>query len=715
MLSVRWSYVILGILSDSPCDGNLLASHPSYTYTEGMQSDTLRFRTPLAQPRFLPMSRAEMHAIGWDALDVLLISGDAYVDHPTFAAALLGRWLVAHGYRTGIVAQPRWNTPEDVLCMGRPRLFAGIAAGAIDSMLAHYTAFRKKRHDDAYTPGGKAGARPNRAVIVYTNLLRQAFAGLPVVIGGIEASLRRATHYDFWTDSLRRSILLDAKADLLVYGMGEYALREAAARYDAAMNEGGAATAAEALHGIGGTAWVGTESDMPEGASIMRLPSHEDISADVRLLMEATLQQERHVHRGDAWAIQPVGNRAVIMAPPAPPMSPEDLDRLYALPFTREAHPSYRETVPAADMIRTSITTHRGCGGGCSFCSLALHQGRRIASRSRDSVLAEARDLAAAARKGVSISDVGGPSANMWQARCTLNPAKCRRASCMFPSVCKGFAVDQRKAVRLLWEVRDTPGVRNVRVASGVRFDLALREGEALRAYTMEFTGGQLKVAPEHICDEVLEYMRKPGLPVFEKFLEAFAAFSDEAGKEQYVVPYLLSAFPGCTDDHMRTLSRWLQARGWSPQQVQCFIPTPGTVATAMYAAGIDPEGNPIPVARTDAERLRQHGILMPDTGRPPSRDADNRRRGDARQSETGRGKAGTRDGRPHRSDRDTGNANRHDGGRSDRRGGRRDEDRPDRGRRNGARPDGGANRGGADAEERREGRKGGSKRPPRR
>lgn len=388
---------------------------------------------------------------------------------------------------------------------------------------------------------------------------------------------------------------------------------------------------------------------------------------------------------------------------------------MYALPFTREAHPSYRETVPAADMIRTSITTHRGCGGGCSFCSLALHQGRRIASRSRDSVLAEARDLAAAARKGVSISDVGGPSANMWQARCTLNPAKCRRASCMFPSVCKGFAVDQRKAVRLLREVRDTPGVRNVRVASGVRFDLALREGEALRAYTMEFTGGQLKVAPEHICDEVLEYMRKPGLPVFEKFLEAFAAFSDEAGKEQYVVPYLLSAFPGCTDDHMRTLSRWLQARGWSPQQVQCFIPTPGTVATAMYAAGIDPEGNPIPVARTDAERLRQHGILMPDTGRPPSRDADNRRRGDARQSETGRGKAGTRDGRPHRSDRDTGNANRHDGGRSDRRGGRRDEDRPDRGRRNGARPDGGANRGRADAEERREGRKGGSKRPPRR
>lgn len=608
------------------------------------------------------MTKEEMRALGWKELDVLLISGDAYVDHPTFAAALLGRWLVAHGYRTGIIAQPRWDDTSDVLRMGRPRLFAGVAAGAIDSMLAHYTAFRKKRHDDAYTPGGRAGARPNRAVIVYANLLRQAFAGLPVIIGGIEASLRRATHYDFWTDALRRSILLDAKADLLIYGMGEYALRDAAARYDEALADGGTGTAADILRGIAGTASTGRDEDIPQGVPLMRLPAHEDITGDVKLLMQATLMQEQHVHRGDAWAVQPVGGRNILFSPPAPPMSPEDLDTLYALPFTRQAHPSYREAVPAAEMIRSSITTHRGCGGGCSFCSLALHQGRRIASRSRASVLAEARELAATSKRGVSISDVGGPSANMWRARCTLDPARCRRASCMFPNICRGFSVDQREAVSLLREVGETPGVRNVRVASGVRFDLALREEEALRAYTMEFTGGQLKVAPEHICDNVLTLMRKPGLPVFERFLKAFASFSEEAGKEQYVVPYLLSAFPGCTDDDMRTLARWLRARGWSPQQVQCFIPTPGTVATAMYASGIDQEGNPVRVARADAERLRQHAILMPETGRRPDAPDGARRTPHWRQDGRGEDREGPRGDRPR------------DDGRGSRSGDRRQE-----------------------------------------
>lgn len=598
---------------------------------------------PLPQPGFLPTTLAEMRHLGWDRLDVLLVSGDAYVDHPTFAVALLGRWLVAHGFRVGVVPQPRWDAPDDVARMGRPRLFTGISAGALDSMLAHYTAFRKKRHDDAFTPGGRAGARPNRAAIVYANLARQAFPGLPVVLGGIEASLRRVSHYDFWTDALRRPILMDAKADLLVWGMGERALLDVARALDKAADAAAAGGGDAALlplarifDGIPGTARMGRVAEWnahgsdarPAGrhaAPLVRLPSHAAIAADPRLLMRATLLLERHVQQGDARAMQPVDDtsdpavaRAVLLAPPALPLSQPEMDALYALPFARRTHPSHGEPVPAEEMIRTSITTHRGCGGGCSFCSLALHQGRRIASRSRASVLDEARRLNDMQRFSGSISDVGGPSANMWNARCTLDPARCGRASCMHPRVCPGFAVDQTGTVELLRAVRAVPGVRHVRVASGVRFDLALRDENALRAYTTEFTGGQLKVAPEHICDSVLDLMRKPGLAVFERFLDAFAAHSAAAGKEQYVVPYLLSAFPGCTDDHMRSLARWLAARGWSPRQVQCFIPTPGTVATAMFFAGIDPEGAPVPVARTDAARLRQHRILIPDFGLPP-------------------------------------------------------------------------------------------------
>ncbi|MFV0348103.1 MAG: YgiQ family radical SAM protein [Halodesulfovibrio sp.] len=591
-------------------------------------------RTPLPQPPFLPMSRKEMDALGWDELDVLIVSGDGYVDHPSFAAALLGRWLVDHGYRTGIVAQPRWDTTEDVARMGRPALFTAVSAGAIDSMLAHYTAFRKKRHDDAYTPGGKAGARPNRAAIAYTSLVRQAFPGMGVVIGGIEASLRRITHYDFWTDKLRRPILLDSKADCLVYGMGESALLEIAKAMDAHGGHSGIPLR-ELVIGIPGTAVMGRgpaesiapeagipkpvtglSSDMPEDAPAYLLPSHESMETQPELLMSATLTLERHVHQAHSWAVQPVAGRAVLIAPPATPLPEEDMDRLYALPFARKAHPSYMEAIPADSMICTSITTHRGCGGGCSFCSLALHQGRRIASRSRSSVMDEVRTMAEAKRFNGSISDVGGPSANMWQAECAADPAKCTRASCMHPKICPQFRVDQTETVNMLRRIRDEKGIKHVRVASGVRFDLAQQDDTALRAYTMEFTGGQLKVAPEHICDNVLDLMRKPGLPVFEAFLEAFERYSDKAGKEQYVIPYLMSGFPGCSDEDMRRLGDWLNRRGWKPQQVQCFIPTPGTVATAMFYAGIAPDGRAIVVARTDAERLRQHHILMPEMGR---------------------------------------------------------------------------------------------------
>ena len=593
----------------------------------GRRDDAARDPWVDGQPRFLPMSRAEMQALGWEELDVLLVNGDAYVDHPAFGPVLLGRWLVAHGFRVGIVAQPRWQTPDDLLVMGRPRLFVGVSAGALDSMLAHYTAFRKKRHDDAYTPGGKAGARPNRACLVYANLARQAFPGLPVILGGIEASLRRTTHYDFWTDSLRRPILLDAKADLLIYGMGELAILECARRL----------AADKSLHGIDGTAWLAkvdehnVPEDLPEqwlDLPRMQLPAHEAVQADATELLRLTRMLEQQVHRQNAWAQQMVGGRALVLAPPARPLDTGEMDRLYALPYARAAHPRYRLPIPADEMLRTSITSHRGCGGGCSFCSLALHQGRRISSRSQASILAEARQLVARSRHGqVAISDVGGPTANMWQAHCALDAAtaarpssRCRRSSCCYPTVCKSFITPQMQHVGLLREVAALPGVRQVRVASGVRADLALNDPEALAAYTGEFTGGQLKVAPEHCAARVLDMMRKPGMEVFEAFLQSFMEQSRRAGREQYVVPYLMSAFPGCTDEDMHELARWLQQRHWSPQQTQCFIPTPGSIATAMYYCGRNEDGEEIYVARSDADRLRQHRILMPDFGRMPER-----------------------------------------------------------------------------------------------
>ncbi len=572
---------------------------------------------PLAQPPFLPMSQEEMHALGWDALDILFITGDAYVDHPAFGVALLGRWLVAHGFRVGICAQPQWENTEDIERMGRPKLFAGITAGALDSMLAHYTAFRKKRHDDSYTPGGQAGARPNRASIVYANLARRAFPGLPLILGGIEASLRRMSHYDFWSDSLRRSLLLDAKAHMLVYGMGERAILDIARH----------CADGHALEYINGTTWMQKIEDVRYDVEYIDLPSHEDMLADASLLMDITLLMEKHVHAGSqecqkqatAHLRQRHQNRELLMAPPALPLSQEEMDVLYALPFQRAAHPSYTAPIPAEEMLRTSITSHRGCGGGCAFCSLALHQGRRISSRSGDSLRQEAVNMTK--KKGFhgSISDVGGPTANMWQGQCT-STKPCTRHSCCHPKVCPFFKTPQMNHVNLLRSIKDISGIKHVRVASGIRADIAMHEPKAIHAYTEEFTGGQLKIAPEHSAPEVLNLMRKPPLHVFEIFLQAFQKHCQKVGREQYVVPYLMSAYPGCSNEDMKHLAAWLEERHWKPQQVQCFIPTPGTVATAMFYTGLDAQKEPIYVARTDAARLHQHRILMPNMGRPPEK-----------------------------------------------------------------------------------------------
>ncbi len=603
----------------------------------------------IPQPAMLPMTPAEMTRLGWKQLDILLVSGDAYVDHPSFGAALLGRWLVRHGYRVGIVAQPRWDTPDDVARMGRPRLFAGVTAGCLDSMLAHYTAFRKKRSDDAYTPGGLAGNRPNRATIAYTNAVRRAFPGLPVVLGGIEASLRRISHYDFWSDAVRRSVLLDSKASAILYGMAEVSLLALADGLSALGDvPPDAKTLRRILAQVPGAVFAGSFDDIPADSSsdglmdvpaeaasaeaadgpvggpsaskVLMLPSHEAIVADPRQLLLATRLLEQQVHQDTRYAVQPSGDRLLVLTPPGPGLDTSGLDLLAGLPFSREPHPSYTEAIPAAAMIHSSVTTHRGCAGGCSFCTLALHQGRRIRSRSRASILAEVECMAGVKGFTGSISDVGGPSANMWGGRCAADPACCERPSCLAPGRCKHFLVDQQAFVQLLRAVSRIPAVRHVRVASGWRMDLGLADKDALGVMVREFVGGQAKVAPEHMAAHVLRLMRKPPFAAFEEFLRLFACESAKAGKEQYVVPYLMSAAPGCTDEDMRQLAQWLGALGWKPSQVQCFIPLPGTAAAAMYHACADMDGKPIHVAKTDAERLRQHGVLVPTAGRGPEK-----------------------------------------------------------------------------------------------
>jgi uncharacterized radical SAM protein YgiQ len=562
----------------------------------------------LSQPDFLPMTRKEIEILGWDEIDVLLISGDAYVDHPAFGTALIGRWLVENGYKTGIVSQPDWKNTQSLKVMGRPKLFAGVTSGALDSMLAHYTAFRKKRNNDPYSAGGMAGARPNRACIVYTSLIKQAFKGLPVALGGIEASLRRASHYDFWEDKLRRSILLESKADIIVYGMGERAVLEIAHRIHSGKKQNNPAS----LQGIPGTVYAPkkTNADSETKNLIKILPSHEDILSDPQKLMGATLALESQVNTGSGTLIQESGGRKVVIEQPAKPLLEKEIDALYALPFKREPHPLYKNSVPALDMIKWSVTSHRGCGGGCAFCSLSLHQGRTIQSRSEKSILDEIKSISKMNDFRGSISDIGGPTANMWGSKCSADPSGCKRKSCLTPKICKNFKDGQDSLRLMLIRAKDIDSIKHIRVASGIRHDLALHNKKYLDILVSDFTGGQLKTAPEHITDDVLKLMRKPTFSVFEKFMDKFSELSKKSNKRQYLVSYFISAFPGTTEKDMEKLSNWLNKQNWKPQQIQCFIPTPATVASAMYYTRTDTKGRKIHVAKTDRERLIQHHIL---------------------------------------------------------------------------------------------------------
>jgi uncharacterized radical SAM protein YgiQ len=604
---------------------------------------------------------AEVRDRGWDAVDVVFVTGDAYVDHPSFAAAILHRVLERAGFRVAILSQPDWRSCEPWRQFGRPRLFFAVSAGNMDSMINHYTANKKVRNDDAYSPGGRIGLRPDRATLVYCQRAREAFPGVPVIAGGVEASLRRLAHYDYWSDSVKRSIVLDSKADLIVYGMGEQNVVEIARRLAAGQTvrdlrdlrgvtyalgaretdesrgllsrdpKGSAAAAGNHTTAGNPTTVSGTQAVLYgeetqsaahpfgsrlHGFDIELVPSFESVRDDKLAFAEAT----RIIHTNTnpfnaAVLVQFHDRQAVVQNPPAFPLSQEAMDAIYDLPFTRRPHPGYSEPIPAHEMIKDSVTIMRGCFGGCTFCSITAHQGRIIQSRSPESVLREVTKLAADPEfKGV-ISDIGGATANMYRMRCTRPEveAKCKRLSCVHPTICKLLGTDHGPVIELMKEVRRQPGVRKVFVSSGIRMDLAQLSPEYVRELATHHTGGRLKVAPEHTSPKVLELMKKPSIDNFGTFAEQFHAASAEAGKpRQQIIPYFIASHPGSDLDAMIDLALYLKRNGYRPDQVQDFIPAPLDIATCAYYTGIDPfTKKPVQTARNLHDRKLQRALMQ--------------------------------------------------------------------------------------------------------
>ncbi len=561
----------------------------------------------------LPMTRAEMAARGWDQVDIVFVTGDAYVDHPSFAMAILGRVLEAAGFRVAILSQPDWHSCTPWRQFGRPRLFFAISAGNMDSLINHYTANRKLRNDDAYSPGGRIGLRPDRATLPYCHRAREAFAGVPIIAGGVEASLRRLAHYDYWSDTVRRSIVLDAKADLVVYGMGEKVIVEIARRLAA----GQTVRDLRDLRGI--TYAQGASETPPEGAcgkEVLHLPTYEQVKTDKMAFAEAT----RVIHiNTNPFNAQPLlqyhDRQAVIVNPPALPISEAEMDHIYDLPYTRRPHPSYTEPIPAYEMIKDSVTIMRGCFGGCTFCSITTHEGRIIQSRSQESVLKEVRKMAANPDFSGIISDIGGPTANMYQMRCTRPEveAKCKRLSCVYPSICKLLGTDHGPLVELMRQTRSEPGIRKVLVASGVRMDLAQLSAEYMKELATHHVGGRLKVAPEHTDPAVLATMKKPPIDNFSTFAADFQKASQAAGKpKQSLVPYFIASHPGSDLHSMIDLALFLKRNGYRPDQVQDFIPAPFDIATCMYYTGVDPfTKQKVHVARNLRDRKLQRALMQ--------------------------------------------------------------------------------------------------------
>ena len=597
-----------------------------------------KFQNRVTKPApFLPMTRAEMNQLGWDSCDVIVVTGDAYVDHPSFGMAIIGRTLEAQGFRVGIIAQPDWESAEPFKELGRPNLFFGVTAGNMDSMINRYTSDLKLRHDDAYTPGDIGGKRPDRAVLVYTQRCKQAYKDVPVVIGGIEASLRRIAHYDYWSDKVRGSVLPDSKADMLIYGNAERPLIEVAHRLangesikDLTSVRGTAVMLKEAL-----PEWQGIDSRtldtpgkiepiispyaeidetcskqdevidnntadeakpvvmqaekrMPWFQTYIRLPDMETVKKDKTLYAHTSrvFHQETNPISSRAL-IQRHGAREVWLNPPATPLAEGEMDGVFDLAYARIPHPSYGDQkIPAYDMIKTSINIMRGCFGGCSFCSITEHEGRVIQSRSEDSIVKEMEAIrdTVPGFTGV-ISDLGGPTANMYKLGC-MSPkaeATCRRLSCIFPSICKHMDTDHTPTIELYRRARKVPGIKKILIASGVRYDLAIEDPRYVKELVEHHVGGYLKIAPEHTEKSPLDMMMKPGMGTYDKFKEMFDRFSAEAGKKQYLIPYFISAHPGTSDEDMLTLALWLKQNKFKLDQVQNFYPSPLANATAVY------------------------------------------------------------------------------------------------------------------------------------
>ncbi len=571
---------------------------------------------------YLPTTPEEVRARGWEALDVLFVSGDAYIDHPSFAAAILGRALLAAGYRVAILSQPDWQSADPWRAFGKPRLFYAVSAGNMDSMINHYTANRKRRNADAYSPGGRIGLRPDRPTAVYAQRCREAFKGVPVVIGGVEASLRRIAHYDYWSDKVLPSILQPSKADLLVFGMGESCLLEIARRLDAGEEVAALRDMRGAAYLLGSKEEVPTHSwdDMPGARPIdetVTLPSLESVRVDQRIFAEMTRAFHRETNPlNGRRLLQPHGDRTLVVNPPQLPLTESELDGFYDLPYTRQPHPRYagEGSIPAWDTIKDSVQIMRGCFGGCSFCSITMHQGRAIQSRSQGSIIREIESMGKRPGFKGQLSDLGGPTANMYRLRCKEPRAEavCRRPSCLHPKPCKHIDTDHKEILALMRQSRAVPGIKRVNIASGIRMDLARNEPKYLDELAREHVGGLLKVAPEHVSDSVLRLMKKPAIGSFEDFSKRFQRASKAAGKEQYIVPYFISSHPGSDIDEMIELACFLKRNDLQPRKVQDFIPAPMDVATCMYHTGLDPETmKPVYSAKTQKARTDQRALLQ--------------------------------------------------------------------------------------------------------
>ncbi|MFO0190371.1 MAG: YgiQ family radical SAM protein, partial [Planctomycetia bacterium] len=563
----------------------------------------------------LPTTREEMLARGWDAVDVVFVSGDAYVDHPSFANGLLARLLEAAGFRVAMLAQPDWQSCEPWRQFGRPRLFFGVSAGNMDSMINHYTANRKVRNDDAYSPNGEIGRRPDRATLAYCQRSREAFPGVPVVAGGVEASLRRIAHYDYWSDTVRRSIILDSKADLVVFGMGERTI------LDVARGLAAGKTVKE-LRDLRGIAYrLGASEPPPTGpgggaADTIELPDYDSVAKGKLAFCEMTRISHLETNPHNARRlVQRHGRESVVVNPPALPLEQDEMDQVYALPFTRRPHPAYGVAkIPAFEVVETSVQIMRGCFGGCTFCSITAHEGRIIQSRSQDSIITEIKLLASQPGFKGTVSDIGGPTANMYQMRCTRPEveAKCRRLSCVHPTVCKLLGTDHGPLKSLMREARTVEGVKRVLVASGVRMDLARRDPEYLEELAAHHVGGHLKVAPEHTDPEVLDLMKKPSADDYVEFDKAFKSASRRVGKKQYTVPYFIASHPGSGVEEMIDLALFLKRNSYKPDQVQDFIPSPFDIAACMYYTGLDPmTKQPVKVTKGLKDRRMQRALLQ--------------------------------------------------------------------------------------------------------